>query len=135
MCGIFGIVTKEEKKLGPILIEAGLKLSYRGYDTVGAATWPVDFSAVRRGGKIVLCGVTSDAEAVTDLRALYWNQLTIMGSTMGSNEDFHQMVKAVAAAKLRPVIDSVTPLENIADAMGKMEAAEQFGKIVLEVSR
>jgi NADPH:quinone reductase-like Zn-dependent oxidoreductase len=104
-------------------------------DTVGAATWPIDFSAVRRGGKIVLCGVTSDAEAVIDLRALYWNQLTIMGSTMGSNEDFHQTVKAVAAAKLRPVIDSVTPLENITDAMGKMEAAEQFGKIVLEVSR
>ena len=54
---------------------------------------------------------------------------------MGSNEDFRQMVKAVAAAKLRLVIDSVAPLESITDAMGKMEAAEQFGKIVLEVSR
>ena len=105
------------------------------FDTVGAATWPIDFSVVRRGGKIVLCGITSGAEAVTNLQSLYWNQLTIMGSTMGSNEDFRQMVKAVAVAKLRPVIDSVTPLENIADAMGKMEAAEQFGKIVLEVSR
>ena len=104
-------------------------------DTVGAATWPIDFSAVRRGGKIVLCGIISGAEAVTNLQALYWNQLTIMGSTMGSNEDFRQMVKAVGAVKLRPVIDSVTPLENIAAAMGKMEAAEQFGKIVLEVSK
>ena len=104
-------------------------------DTVGAATWPIDFSAVRRGGKIVLCGVTSDAKAVTDLRALYWNQLTIMGSTMGSDEDFRQMVKAVTAAKLRPVIDSVTPLENIKDAMSKMETAGQFGKIVLEISK
>ncbi len=104
-------------------------------DTVGAATWPIDFSAARRGGKIVLCGVTSDAEAVTDLRALYWNQLTIMGSTMGSDEDFRQMVKAVAAAKIRPVIDSVTPLENVTNAMGKMESAEQFGKLVLEVSK
>ena len=103
-------------------------------DSVGAATWPIDFSAIRRGGKIVLCGVTSDAEAVTDLRALYWNQLTIMGSTMGSNEDLHQMVKAVTAAKLRPVIDSVMPLENAKDAMIRMETAEQFGKIVLEVS-
>jgi NADPH:quinone reductase-like Zn-dependent oxidoreductase len=103
-------------------------------DSVGAATWPIDFSAVRRGGKIVLCGVTSDAEAVTDLQALYWNQLTIMGSTMGSNEDFYQMVKAVTAAKLRPVIDSVMPLENAKDAMVRMETAEQFGKIVLEVS-
>ena len=104
-------------------------------DTVGAATWAIDFSAARRGGKIVLCGVTSDAEAVTDLRALYWNQLTIMGSTMGSDEDFRQMVKAVAAARIRPVIDSVTSLENVTDAMGKMESAEQFGKIVLEVSK
>ncbi|MHC4118611.1 MAG: zinc-binding dehydrogenase [Planctomycetota bacterium] len=104
-------------------------------DTVGAATWPIDFSTARRGGKIVLCGVTSDAEAVTDLRTLYWNQLTIMGSTMGSHEDFHQMVKAVARAKIRPVIDSVAPLENVTDAMGKMESAEQFGKLVLEVSK
>ena len=104
-------------------------------DTVGAATWPIDFSAVRRGGKIVLCGVTSDASAVTDLRALYWNQLTIMGSTMGSDEDFRQMVKAVTTAKLRPVIDSVTPLENIKDAMRRMETAGQFGKIVLEISK
>ena len=81
-----------------------------------------------------MCGVTSDAEAVTDLRALYWNQLTIMGSTMGSNEDFQQMIKAVTAAKLRPVIDSVMPLENAKDAMIRMETAEQFGKIVLEIS-
>jgi NADPH:quinone reductase-like Zn-dependent oxidoreductase len=103
-------------------------------DTPGAATWPIDFSAVRRGGKIVICGVTSDAEAVTNLRALYWNQLTIMGSTMGSNEDFRQMINAVTTAKLRPVIDSVSPLENVTDAMGRMEAAEQFGKIVLQVS-
>lgn len=103
-------------------------------DTVGAATWPIDFSAIRRGGRIVLCGVTSSAEAVTDLRALYWNQLTIMGSTMGSNEDFRQMVEAVTAARLRPVIDSVMPLEKAKDAMVRMETAEQFGKVVLEVS-
>ncbi|UCE46334.1 MAG: zinc-binding dehydrogenase [Phycisphaerales bacterium] len=104
-------------------------------DAVGTATWSIDFSAVRRGGKVVLCGVTSGAEAATDLRALYWNQLTIMGSTMGSDEDFRQMVEAVTAAKLRPVIDLVKPLENIKDAMGKMGKAEQFGKIVLEISR
>jgi len=103
-------------------------------DSVGAATWPINLSVVRKGGKIVLCGVTSDAQAATDLRALYWNQLTIMGSTMGSNEDFHQMVRAVTSAKLRPVIDSVLPLENVRDAMNRMETAEQFGKIVLEIS-
>jgi len=104
-------------------------------DTVGADTWNTDFSAVRRGGRIVLCGVTTGQEAKTNLQMLYWNQLTILGSTMGSKEDFRQMLKAVRAAKLKPVIDSVTPLENIKDATGKMEAGKQFGKIVLKVSQ
>jgi NADPH:quinone reductase-like Zn-dependent oxidoreductase len=103
-------------------------------DTVGAATWPVDFSAARKGGKIVLCGVTSGAEAATNLRTLYWNQLTVMGSTMGSDEDCRQMLKAVEMAKLKPVIDSVFPLENVKEAMAKMEAGKQFGKIVLHVT-
>jgi len=104
-------------------------------DTVGAATWPIDFSAVRRGGKIVLCGVTSDAQAVTNLRTLYWNQLTILGSTMGSKEDMHQMLMAVTKAKLKPIIDSAVKLENIKDATDRMETGEQFGKIVIEVCK
>jgi NADPH:quinone reductase-like Zn-dependent oxidoreductase len=104
-------------------------------DTVGAATWPIDFSAVRRGGKIVLCGITTGARAETNLQALYWNQLTIMGSTMGSDEDFRRMLRAVTIAKLKPVIDSVEPLENIREAMGKMETGEQFGKIALRISK
>jgi NADPH:quinone reductase-like Zn-dependent oxidoreductase len=103
-------------------------------DTVGAATWPVDLTVVRRGGKIVLCGVTTGAKAETDLRALYWNQLTIMGSTMGSNEDFRRMLEAVTAAEIKPVIDSVEPLENVRKAMERMEAGQQLGKIVLKIS-
>jgi NADPH:quinone reductase-like Zn-dependent oxidoreductase len=103
-------------------------------DTVGAATWDHDFSAVRRGGRIVLCGVTSGASAQTNLQSLYWNQLTVLGSTMGSNEDFRQMLRAVNAAELRPVIDSVEPLENAGKAMGRMERGEQFGKLVLRIS-
>jgi NADPH:quinone reductase-like Zn-dependent oxidoreductase len=101
-------------------------------DAVGAAAWTIDFSAVRRGGKIVLCGVTTGATPETDLRTLYLNQLTVMGSTMGSEEDFRQMLSAVAAAGLTPVIDSVEPLENVRTAMRRMERAEQFGKIVLK---
>ncbi|MHC4456108.1 MAG: zinc-binding dehydrogenase [Planctomycetota bacterium] len=104
-------------------------------DTVGSATWPIDFSTVCRGGKIVLCGVTSGPKAETNLQTLYWNQLTILGSTMGSDEDFRQMFRAVTTARLKPVIDSVTPLENIQDAMGKMEEGKQFGKIVLKISK
>ena len=104
-------------------------------DSVGAGTWETNFGLVRRGGRIVLCGVTTGAQAKTNLQTLYWNQLTIMGSTMGSHEDVRLMLRAVATAGLKPVIDSVQPLLNAAEAMGRMEAGEQFGKIVLKVSQ
>jgi NADPH:quinone reductase-like Zn-dependent oxidoreductase len=102
-------------------------------DTVGASTLPVDFDVVRRGGRVVLCGVTSGAVCEINLQSLYWNQLTILGSTMGSDEDFRQMLKAVISAKLKPIIDSVYPLENVREAMTRMEQGAQFGKIVLKV--
>jgi NADPH:quinone reductase-like Zn-dependent oxidoreductase len=104
------------------------------FDTVGAATMPVNFEAVRRGGKIVICGVTTGPKVELNLQALYWNQLSIMGSTMGSNEDFFKMLKAIDAAKLKPVVDSVFPLTRVRDAMVKMETGKQFGKIVLKIS-
>jgi NADPH:quinone reductase-like Zn-dependent oxidoreductase len=103
-------------------------------NSVGAAALPIDIAAVRHDGHIVLCGVTTGAEATVDLRRIYWNQLNIHGSTMGSDEDFRQMLKAVVAARIQPVIDSVYPLESAQEAMARMEAGEQFGKIVLKIS-
>jgi len=103
------------------------------FETVGAATWPVDFACVRRGGKIVICGVTSGPKADTNLQALYWNQVTIMGSTMGSNEDFRGMLSAISAIKMKPMIDSVFSLDRFYEAMTKMEQGAQFGKIVLKM--
>jgi NADPH:quinone reductase-like Zn-dependent oxidoreductase len=103
------------------------------FDTVGAATWPLDFACVRRGGTIVICGITSGSVAETNLQALYWNQLTVLGSTLGSLAELEQMVRAVTVNKLKPVIDEVFLLERARDAMGKMEAGRQFGKIVLNV--
>jgi NADPH:quinone reductase-like Zn-dependent oxidoreductase len=100
-------------------------------DSVGAATWPIDFSAVRRGGRIVTCGVTTGPRAETNLQALYWNQLTILGSTMGSTEDFRQMLRAVCVNELKPVTDDVFPLAQAREAMARMEAGRQFGKITL----
>jgi len=61
--------------------------------------------------------------------------LTVLGSTLGSDDDFRQMLKTVNNNKLKPVIDSVHPLEKVKDAMTRMERAEQFGKIVLNVSK
>jgi NADPH:quinone reductase-like Zn-dependent oxidoreductase len=103
-------------------------------DSVGAATWSLDLACVTKGGRVVLCGVTSGATAETDLRSVYWNQLTLMGSTLGSLGDLRQMFKAVAAAKLNPIVDEVFPLTRVRDAIEKMEAGRQFGKIVLHIS-
>lgn len=103
------------------------------FDTVGAITWPINFEAVRRGGRIVHCGVTTGATVQANISALYWNHLSVLGSTMGSHEDFRQMVKAVSNSKLKPVVDSVFPLEQARDALARMEAGEQFGKIVLKM--
>ncbi len=102
-------------------------------ETVGAATWPVDFACVRRGGKIVICGVTGGPTADTNLQALYWNQITVMGSTMGSNDDFRGMLSAAAAVKLKPVIDSVFPQDKFREAIQRMEQGAQFGKIILKI--
>ena len=104
------------------------------FDTVGAGTWETDFAVVRKGGRIVLCGVTTGAKTETNLQSLYWRQITVLGSTMGSSSDFRQMLKTVTAAKLKPVVDSVHPLHDIQKAMGRMEKGEQFGKIVLKIS-
>ena len=84
--------------------------------------------------RVVLCGVTTGAKAETDLRTLYWNQLTVLGSTLGSTRDFEEMLAAVTVSQLRPIIDGVYPLDQVRDAMAKMEEARQFGKIVLKVT-
>jgi NADPH:quinone reductase-like Zn-dependent oxidoreductase len=104
-------------------------------DAVGAATWPLDFACVRKGGRVVLCGVTTGSKAESDLRTLYWNQLTIMGSTMGSAEDFRQMLRAVTVNRVKPVVDEFFGLERVRDAMERMETGGQFGKIALRISQ
>ncbi len=103
-------------------------------DAVGGATWPINLAVVRKGGRIVLCGITTGAQAQTNLQAVYWNQLTIMGSTLGSAGDMRQMLKAVKVAGLAPVVDEVFALDDVAEATRKMEEGRQLGKIVLKVS-
>lgn len=102
-------------------------------DTVGTATWPLDFECVRKGGRIVLCGVTTGADAEINLRTLYWKQISIFGSTMGSLGDFNAMLEFVNKNKLRPVVDSVWPLSEIQSATRKMDEGKQFGKIVIQL--
>ncbi len=103
-------------------------------DTVGAATLPASVAAVRKGGAIVTCGVTGGAQATVDMRTIYWNQLALLGSTLGSVAELRDMLRAAEAMKLAPVIDSTFDLDNIRAAQQRMEQQKQFGKIVLKIA-
>ncbi len=103
------------------------------FDTVGAATWETNLQALRPGGRIVLCGVTSGPAAPANLQALYWGQFTILGSRLGTADDFRQLLRAAAAARLVPVVDSTFALEDVREATVRMETGRQFGKIVLRI--
>lgn len=100
-------------------------------DAVGAATFPINLEAARKGGRITHCGVTTGASPEVNLSLIYWKQLSILGSTMGSQDNFRQMVREVQATGLKPVVDKVFPLAQAQAAQQRMEEAKQFGKIVL----
>jgi NADPH:quinone reductase-like Zn-dependent oxidoreductase len=102
-------------------------------ESVGEATWMTSLRSVRRGGRIVTCGATSGPNPAEEVRLIFWNQLSILGSTMGSLSDWHAMIEAVERWRLRPVVDSVFPLARGIDAYRRLAAGEQFGKIVLAV--
>jgi NADPH:quinone reductase-like Zn-dependent oxidoreductase len=103
-------------------------------ETVGAATWMASLRSVAKGGRIVTCGATSGANPGEEIRLIFWNQLSILGSTMGSRKDWQAMVRAVEGWKLRPVIDSTLTLDGGRAAYERMAKGEQFGKIVLNVA-
>ena len=101
-------------------------------ETVGEATWARSLAAVRPLGRVVVCGATTGPNPPAQLHRLWWKQLTVMGSTMGTREDFEAAYELVKSGRVKPVVDSVFPLEQSPAAHERMEAGEQFGKIVLE---
>jgi NADPH:quinone reductase-like Zn-dependent oxidoreductase len=102
-------------------------------ENVGEATWDESLRVLGRGGRLVTCGATTGARASLDVRRLFWHQWTIMGSTMGSREDYRQVVDLLAQGKLRPLIDSTFPLDDGASALGRLEQGEHMGKVVVEI--
>ena len=103
-------------------------------DNVGPDTWKQSLIALGKQGRLVTCGGTSGPMVETDVRRLFWNQWTIMGSTMGNDAEFDAVAKELSAGRLRPVIDSVYDLENGKDAFARLASGDQFGKIVVRVA-
>jgi len=103
------------------------------FDHVGAATWDTSLKSLARGGRLVTCGATSGAEAVTDIRYIFGRKLSIHGTWMGTKREMHQVMRLVEQGRLRPVVHQVFPLEDAARAQEIMERSEHFGKLVLTV--
>ncbi|HTO25620.1 MAG TPA: zinc-binding dehydrogenase [Gaiellaceae bacterium] len=102
-------------------------------DHVGEATWRTSLDVAARDGRIAVCGATTGPNPPAALHRVWWKQLTILGSTMGTKADFEGAYELVASGRARPVVDEVLPLAEIRAAHERLEAGEQLGKIVLSV--
>jgi zinc-binding alcohol dehydrogenase/oxidoreductase len=100
---------------------------------VGEATWKTSLQVARTGGRIAVCGATSGPNPPANLHRIFWKQLSIFGSTMGTAEDFAGVYELVASGRVKPLVDRVFPLEEAADAHRHLESGKQFGKVVLTV--
>jgi NADPH:quinone reductase-like Zn-dependent oxidoreductase len=98
---------------------------------VGKATWDESVRSMKTGGKLVTCGATTGFDAGIDLRHLFFRQLSLLGSFMGTMGELHQVLKHVFSGKLRPVVDRTFPLSEARAAHEYMESSQMFGKILL----
>jgi NADPH:quinone reductase-like Zn-dependent oxidoreductase len=103
-------------------------------ETVGAATWDRSVRLLARGGRLVTCGATSGPTVGFDVRRVFWHRLSILGSTMGNDAEFREVVGLFAQDILRPVVDAVLPLREAPQAFERLAAGQQFGKIVLDIA-
>jgi len=100
---------------------------------IGEATWKSSLQSVRVGGRVTVCGATSGPNPPAMLHRVFWKQLSILGSTMGTREDFAAVYELVASGRARPVVDRVFPIAEVAAAHERLESGDQLGKIVLTI--
>ena len=103
-------------------------------DNVGKDTWSRSLVALGRRGRLVTCGATSGPIVETDIRRMFWNQWSLMGSTMGNDDEMDSITQHLREGRLLPPIDSVHDIERGADAIARLASGKQFGKVVVRVS-
>jgi len=125
------------RKSGDYWEEIAALTNNRGVDVVmenvGAATWAQSLKSLVKGGRLVTYGRTTGHLAETDIRLIFWNQLRIIGSTMGNQQEFSEVMQLIFQGKLRPVIDTIFPLEQARTAYQRLQDGEQFGKILIKI--
>ena len=100
---------------------------------VGEATWKTSLQVAATGGRVAVCGATSGPNPPANLHRIWWKQLTVLGSTMGTQEDFRGVYELVASGRAKPIVDQVFPLAEAAAAHEHLEAGRQLGKVVLKI--
>lgn len=107
----------------------------KGVDVVvehtGAATWPGSINSLKNNGRLVTCGATSGYDARTDLRQVFYRNLSLLGSFMGSKGELLEAMKFVEQGRIRAVVDRVLPLSEARQAHEAIDNRAQFGKVVL----
>ncbi len=104
-------------------------------DHVGTDTFEGNLRCLAKRGRLVTCGATTGAEASFNMRFLFVRQLSIVGSYMGGFVELRKAMELMGRGQLKPVVDSVFPLEKAAEALQRMEERKQFGKIVLNITK
>jgi NADPH:quinone reductase-like Zn-dependent oxidoreductase len=103
-------------------------------DSVGQARWQESLRALRRGGRLTMCGATTGPMVSIDLRRLFWHQWSLLGSTLGSRREYAEIVRLAHQGRLWPVVDQVVPLAAGPAALARLSRGEQMGKLVIEVA-
>jgi len=127
----FGVLDKGQDWSKEVRGWSGKRGVDMAVDSSGKATHLNSIKSLARGGTYVTPGNTSGADATTDLSRIFWNQLRILGSTMGSNDEFREVAALFRAGKVKLPVDQVFAAEEGVKAYARIEAGEQFGKIVL----
>ena len=100
-------------------------------ETVGEATWSHSLRALRPGGRVVVSGATSGPNPPADLNRVFFLQLSVVGSTMGTREELVDLLALVERTSLRPVIEDVRPLADARTSFERLAGGDAFGKLVL----
>jgi NADPH:quinone reductase-like Zn-dependent oxidoreductase len=114
-------------------VETGARLPERVdavLETVGEATWSHSLKSLKPGGTVVVCGATSGQAPSAELNRVFFLQLSVVGSTMGTTGELAQLLQLLASSGIRPVIDRVLPLADAREGFAALDAGEVFGKVV-----
>lgn len=104
-------------------------------DSIGGAVFPRFFPLLNPGGRIVSLGASTEAQIELSLRELFFSQFSLIGTSMGSREEFLEMLHFIETHRIRPVVDSVYPLSDTAKAFDRLTSGEQFGNVSISIAR